>query len=456
MSRILYASLLTALIISSLKADDPAKSTTPSAESASLPRYKLTPGIELNYFSRSSFKYGEGKAQGEHLTTDKDTLWVLRKNSDGSFRILHRNVSKFTQVREGKEWGGQTSNSVVYVDMFTDGRILPNSTIQYHGSPEMMFPRLPKDLKEAQSGWNTTEEDSTISAKPNGNRFVVTQTDLFSKIYLSSKTITYTFDAKSGFISNFEVTTKQGYGFNGKGTGTGELTSQKTLPEAELTKLTADTDNYFKSLEKYEELTTAAAKLEPEKCKESLGKGKEILKNALASINQADLKKDLEKKIEEHDRMTNYYVEEATTRAKIVGKPAHEFKADDLEAKAFELNKMRGKVVILDFWYRGCGWCVKAMPQMNQLTADFADKPVAILGMNTDSNKEDAEFVVKEMALKYRTLRVEHEMSKHFGVRGFPSLVIIDKKGIVRDIHVGYSKTLREEVGKTIRELLAE
>ena len=41
-------------------------------------------------------------------------------------------------------------------------------------------------------------------------------------------------------------------------------------------------------------------------------------------------------------------------------------------------------------------------------------------------------------------------------VRGFPKLVIIDQKGVVRDLHVGSSADLAEEVTKTVCELLAE
>jgi hypothetical protein len=40
-------------------------------------------------------------------------------------------------------------------------------------------------------------------------------------------------------------------------------------------------------------------------------------------------------------------------------------------------------------------------------------------------------------------------------VQGFPTLIIIDQLGKIHDIHVGYSPTLREEVGKEIRSLLA-
>jgi hypothetical protein len=37
---------------------------------------------------------------------------------------------------------------------------------------------------------------------------------------------------------------------------------------------------------------------------------------------------------------------------------------------------------------------------------------------------------------------------------GFPTLVVIDQEGVVRDVHVGYSPALREEVVKSVERLL--
>ena len=59
------------------------------------------------------------------------------------------------------------------------------------------------------------------------------------------------------------------------------------------------------------------------------------------------------------------------------------------------------------------------------------------------------------MALKYPTLKAEG-LPQRFGVQGFPTLIVIDQQGKVHDIHVGYSPTLREEVGKQIQALLAK
>jgi thiol-disulfide isomerase/thioredoxin len=126
----------------------------------------------------------------------------------------------------------------------------------------------------------------------------------------------------------------------------------------------------------------------------------------------------------------------------------------DLDGKSHSLKEYRGKVVVLDFWYRGCGWCVRAMPQINQLAEDFKDQPVAILGMNTDREEKDAKFVVEAMALKYPNLKAAG-LPQKYGVQGFPTLILIGPDGTVRDLHVGYSPTLREDVAKEIRALLA-
>ena len=137
----------------------------------------------------------------------------------------------------------------------------------------------------------------------------------------------------------------------------------------------------------------------------------------------------------------------------MVGKPAEAFETKDIDGKAVKLADLKGKVVVLDFWYRGCGWCIKAMPQMNGLAEDFAGKPVAIFGMNTDANEEDARFVIEKMGLKYPTLKAIG-LPEKFGVQGFPTLIVIDQEGKVHDLHVGYTPTLREDVGRQIKALL--
>jgi thiol-disulfide isomerase/thioredoxin len=95
-----------------------------------------------------------------------------------------------------------------------------------------------------------------------------------------------------------------------------------------------------------------------------------------------------------------------------------------------------------------------AMPQVKRLASDFKDKPVAVLGMNTDQKLDDARFVVKELGLDYPQVQAAGIPEK-FGVQGFPTLIIIDQQGAVRDVHVGYSPDLYETVSKKIEALLS-
>jgi thioredoxin-related protein len=79
---------------------------------------------------------------------------------------------------------------------------------------------------------------------------------------------------------------------------------------------------------------------------------------------------------------------------------------------------------------------------------------VAVIGMNTDSKEEDAQFVIDKMALNYPTLKATG-LPEKYNVRGFPTLVILDQEGVIRDFHVGYSPKLKQDVIESIDKLLA-
>jgi thiol-disulfide isomerase/thioredoxin len=136
-----------------------------------------------------------------------------------------------------------------------------------------------------------------------------------------------------------------------------------------------------------------------------------------------------------------------------LNKPAPDWEAKDLDGKAWRLSELKGKVVVMDFWYRGCGWCMYAMPQVKQLAADYKDKPVVFLGMNTDQKEEDAQFVVKELGLTYPQIKATGIPDK-FGVQGFPTLIIVDQTGTIRAFDVGYSPDLHDKASKKIDALL--
>lgn len=429
-----------------------------SADAPSVLRYRFTPGQELTFRSVSEFKYGEGQSAGTHGTKDDTTAWVVRANPDGSFRLVLREKSVFSMGHGQTTRDQPAQTRLVYADVFPDGQVTINKTIQYRGHPGTLFPRLPKDQAEAAKGWEGMRgEERTICkpvSGPNGSfAFEATTDSPMNKVYLSTHKTRYTFDLAKGFVTKGEGTNSQGYGFNGKGTHTNELLAVKTTPADQLKEFAAAADGYFTAADAYEKQTDAAEKAPPEEAKKILAKALDGLKAATDKMKQAEFKTSLEEKVKDHERMVKYYLEDAERRAKVMGRPAAEFETTDMDGKKVKLSDLNGQVVVLDFWYRGCGWCIKAMPQINQLAADFAGKPVAIFGMNTDRDEKDAKLVIQTLALRYPTLKAEG-LPEKFGVQGFPTLIVIDQQGKVADIHVGYSTTLHEDLGRQIRNLL--
>jgi thiol-disulfide isomerase/thioredoxin len=427
-----------------------------------LPAYHLEVGQELTYKDNSEMKNGDGpKQSGYSFHTDWKAS-VVGKNPDGSHRVVVRSAQTFSF--DGKS-SGPARTSLGYCDVFDDGRVIANPTLGFSMDPTVLFPRLPANAKEVASGWeNLRDHDDgrcafKVESQPqaaNGEWTIgEVQKSPMDEIYLITRKSTITFDPNRGLVTKAKGDTTQGWGIKGKGNDTLTLVSVDKHDADWGKKLWADADRYFTANRAYDDKCALASKDE-KASKKLLDEAKAILSAAEKEVSLPLLKEQLADSLKSHDQMSKYMAEEATRRAKVVGHPAADFEATDLNGKTHSLKDYKGKVVVLDFWYRGCGWCMRAMPQVKQLAAEFKGAPVVVIGMNTDRDPADAKFVVDKMGLDYTTLKIEHELPEQYGVRGFPTMVIIDQQGKVHDLHVGYSPTLQREIGEVVRQLLAK
>jgi peroxiredoxin len=428
-----------------------------------VPRYRLQPGMELSYRSSSTFRH----QSGAHIDEGETTAWIVRRNDDGSVRVVLRQGSRFTATSLGqtlkslfqKQAKPPMDYNVGYFDLFPDGRIGPDAELGYRISPAALFPRLPDDAAQARAGWGQRDEKmgqehrySSLKSEPGGWSFHGERVGAENKIYGMTADSTFHLDAARGAIRRVETEYTQDYGFQGKGTGSSELTGVQTRDAAWLAAFAPAADRYFAATRTYERTTEEASKAAGN-AEKMLAQAKAALQSARDAIEHPIFREQLDRQLASHDGMVSYYVDSAKRRADVVGKPAATWELKGLDGKTHTLRDYRGKVVVLDFWYRGCGWCIKAMPQINALAGQFEGRPVAVLGMNTDRNEADAKFVSDAMGLKYATLRAEG-VSEKYGVQGFPTLILIDPEGTVRDVHVGYSPTLQADVAKAIEGLL--
>jgi len=170
--------------------------------------------------------------------------------------------------------------------------------------------------------------------------------------------------------------------------------------------------------------------------------------------------------------------------ADLIGKAAPEIAGDfALNGKALRLADLKGRVVLLDFWAVWSPPCRDFLPRLRKLNKDYQDKGLEIVGitsyygnygfdkealrvkdMEQKLTVEEEQSMLKDFAASYKLnyhlqavppneLRALYEDYK---VTRLPQLVVIDRKGIVRMVEVGFGEKKADEIEATIKHMLGE
>jgi thiol-disulfide isomerase/thioredoxin len=136
---------------------------------------------------------------------------------------------------------------------------------------------------------------------------------------------------------------------------------------------------------------------------------------------------------------------------------APDFSLTDLDGKTVSLSSLKGKVVILDFWATWCGPCKKSMPLLDKFYTDKRPKDVEIYGVNVwerNGNTSGVKPFITDHQFHFPVLLGNNEIADAYGVRGIPTLVVIDKEGKLAYRHVGYDPTIGEILDWQTQSLL--
>lgn len=128
-----------------------------------------------------------------------------------------------------------------------------------------------------------------------------------------------------------------------------------------------------------------------------------------------------------------------------------------LDGKMIDLESLRGRVVVVDFWATWCNPCIKALPKLQQLSEEMAHLPVTILGVDCYEKgsageiRKKVEARVKSLSLTFTILLDETgETARNWGVQGIPATFVIGPDGQIVASHTGagadYLDKLREEI----------
>jgi thiol-disulfide isomerase/thioredoxin len=142
----------------------------------------------------------------------------------------------------------------------------------------------------------------------------------------------------------------------------------------------------------------------------------------------------------------------------LVGKKAPNFESVLLDGSKFKLSEQKGKVVVLDFWATWCGPCVKALPELIEKTSQFDKKDVVFIAVNQGETRKMISTFLKKKKLQGLTVALDKKQNigRDYKVQGIPKTIIIDQKGTIRHVEVGFAEKTATRIRTEISNLLAE
>ena len=146
------------------------------------------------------------------------------------------------------------------------------------------------------------------------------------------------------------------------------------------------------------------------------------------------------------------------------GDKAPDFKLRDLNGKVVKLSELQKapkkkaakRVFLLDFWATWCPPCREEVPHLQKLHRKYSDEGLVVIGVAQDSDGgESVKPFVKKNKLTYRQLvDPRHEAARAYKVGPIPTTYIIDDKGVIRSVHLGFSKGMEKRLEEHVKALL--
>jgi thiol-disulfide isomerase/thioredoxin len=133
--------------------------------------------------------------------------------------------------------------------------------------------------------------------------------------------------------------------------------------------------------------------------------------------------------------------------APVMDQPAPSLVLTQLSGAAFDLSKLRGKVVLVNYWATWCVPCRKEMPVLNSFYQRHRADGLEVIAISADRPQDIAKMRKMSSSLAYPTATMNEITDDGFGPpEGFPLTYVVDRNGVVRDKFIDVREQLLTDV----------
>lgn len=123
-----------------------------------------------------------------------------------------------------------------------------------------------------------------------------------------------------------------------------------------------------------------------------------------------------------------------------IGSVAPIWQATSYTGQEIDLAKVSSKLILLDFWYKGCFSCMQSMPLLNELHEKYVDKGLTIIGVNPYQSKAEEMLPFLEHKGIQHPNVYSPSIPSLYGVFAYPSYIFLDENKKVVKVQRGYGK----------------
>lgn len=130
--------------------------------------------------------------------------------------------------------------------------------------------------------------------------------------------------------------------------------------------------------------------------------------------------------------------EDLSTATLGIGDVMYDFSVTSSKGEKFTLSEVlkEKKLVVLNFWYTTCSWCLEEFPVMNEVYGDYSDD-VAIVALDPMDDAVAVETFCNQYGYDFPMATCPSSWANTFGVTGYPTSVFIDRYGVICVVEAG-------------------